>query len=142
MFLHWAVNGGKDADVFAQRIGLAWGAGARFRHGVENLAIRPHDITAGLPSKLSFVDETYWNLRPGADMTVLASSMEEGAPQPQVWIREQSKGRVFASIVGHFTWTFDDPLYRVLLLRGMAWAAHQPLDRFGELITVGARIQE
>jgi putative heme-binding domain-containing protein len=142
MFLHWAVNGGKDADVFAQRIGLAWGAGARFRHGVEDLAIRPHEITTGLPAKLSFVDETYWNLRPGADVIVLASSMEEGAPQPQVWIREQGRGRVFASIVGHFTWTFDDPLYRVLLLRGMAWAVHQPLDRFGELITVGARIQE
>jgi putative heme-binding domain-containing protein len=142
MLLHWAVNGGKDADVFAQRIGLAWGAGARFRHGVEDLAVQPHEITAGLPSKLSFVDETYWRLRPGADVTVLASSIEEGAPQPQVWVREHGKGRVFASIVGHFTWTFDDPLYRVLLLRGMAWSARQPLDRFGELVTIGARIQD
>jgi type 1 glutamine amidotransferase len=67
---------------------------------------------------------------------------EEGAPQPQLWAREQGRGRVFASILGHFTWTFDDPLYRVLLLRGMAWSAHQPLDRFNELVTIGARIQE
>jgi putative heme-binding domain-containing protein len=140
VFLHWAVNGGKDADVFAQRIGLAWGAGARFRHGVEDLAIQPHEITKGLPSKLSFVDETYWKLRPGGAVTVLASSMEDGEAQPQVWIREQGPGRVFACIPGHFTWTFDDPLFRVLLLRGMAWSAHQPLDRFNELVTVGARI--
>lgn len=141
MFLHWAVNGGKDADVFAQRIGLTWGAGARFRHGVEELAMQQHEITAGLPSKLSFVDETYWRLKPGAEVTVLATSMEDGAPQPQIWVREHGKGRVFASIVGHFTWTFDDPLYRVLLLRGMAWSARQPIDRFGELVTVGARVE-
>jgi putative heme-binding domain-containing protein len=142
MFLHWAVNGGKDADIFAQRIGLAWGAGARFRHGVEDLTVKPHEITAGLPHKLSFVDETYWNLRPSGEVTVLASSVEDGAPRPQVWVREQGKGRVFCSILGHFTWTFDDPLYRVLLLRGMAWSTRQPLDRFGELVTVGARIQD
>jgi hypothetical protein len=142
MFLHWAVNGGKDADVFAQRIGLAWGSGARFRHGVEDLKVEPHEITKGMPAKLSFVDETYWKLKPGGAFTVLASSVEDGEPQPQVWVREQGKGRVFASILGHFTWTFDDPLYRVLLLRGMAWAAQQPLDRFSELVTVGARIQE
>jgi type 1 glutamine amidotransferase len=68
--------------------------------------------------------------------------MEDGAPQPQLWVREHGQGRVFASIVGHFTWTFDDPLYRILLLRGMAWSARQPLDRFAELVTVGARIQD
>lgn len=142
MFLHWAVNGGKDADALAQRIGLAWGAGARFRHGVEELTVQPHAITAGLPREITFVDETYWNLRPGGNVTVLATCVEDGAPRPQVWIREQGQGRVFGSILGHFTWTFDDPLYRVLLLRGMAWTARQPLDRFGDLITVGARIQD
>ena len=142
VFLHWGVNGGKDADVLAQRIGLAWGAGARFRHGIENLSLTPHEITRGLPSPLTFVDETYWRLRPGGDVTVLATSVEDGEPQPQVWMRTHGKGRVFASIVGHFTWTFDDPLYRVLLLRGMAWSANQPLDRFNDLVTIGARIQE
>ena len=142
VFLHWAVNGGKDADVFAQRIGLAWGAGARFRHGVEDLTLQPHEITAGLPSKLSFVDETYWKLKPGGDFTPLATSVEDGEPQPQVWVRTQGPGRVFACLPGHFTWTFDDPLFRVLLLRGLAWAAHQPLDRFHELVTIGARMQE
>jgi hypothetical protein len=35
----------------------------------------------------------------------------------------------------------DDPLYRVLLLRGFAWAGQQPLDRFNELVTVGARFE-
>jgi hypothetical protein len=142
MFLHFAVNGGKDADVLAKRLGRAWGAGARFRHGEEELVLAPHEITRGLPPRISFIDETYWNMKVGADSTVLGTVVEEGQPQPQLWVREEGKGRVFASILGHFTWTFDDPLYRILLLRGIAWSAHQPLDRFDELITVGARVQD
>lgn len=54
--------------------------------------------------------------------------------------REAGKGRVFVCIPGHFTWTFDDPAFRVLLLlRGMAWASGEPLDRWPELAPVGAR---
>jgi putative heme-binding domain-containing protein len=142
MFLHFAVNGGKDAEALAQRIGFGWGGGARFRHGAEEVVLIPHEITHGLPKSISFEDETYWNLKSGCDAVVLGTVVEEGAPRPQIWICEQGKGRVFCSILGHFTWTFDDPLYRVLLLRGLAWTAHEPLDRFNELITVGARIQE
>ena len=142
VFLHWAVNGGKDAEVLAQRLGRAWGAGAKFRHGAEDLALRRNEITRGLPGRLQFEDETYWNLKVGADSTSLATCLEEGVPQPQIWVREQGQGRVFCSILGHFTWTFDDPLYRILLLRGIAWSAHQPLDRFNDLVTVGARVQD
>lgn len=142
MFLHFAVNGGKDAEALAQRIGFGWGSGARFRHGAEEVVLAPHEITRDLPKSISFEDETYWNLKPSGDAVVLGTVVEEGAPRPQIWIREQGKGRVFCSILGHFTWTFDDPLYRVLLLRGMAWATHQPLDRFSELVTVGARVQD
>jgi hypothetical protein len=49
---------------------------------------------------------------------------------------------VFVSIPGHYTWSFDDPLFRVLLLRGMAWAAGEPEDRFADLATIGARVAE
>jgi hypothetical protein len=28
-------------------------------------------------------------------------------------------GRVFVSVPGHFTWTFDDSLCRILILRGL-----------------------
>ena len=142
IFLHFAVNGGKDAEALAQRLGRAWGAGAKFRHGAEKLVLAPHEITRGLPATLTFEDETYWNLKVSGNSTVLGTCEEEGAPQPQVWIHEQGRGRVFASILGHFTWTFDDPLYRILLLRGLAWSAHEPLDRFDELVTVGAQVRE
>ena len=34
--------------------------------------------------------------------------------------------------------TFDDPLFRVLLLRGIAWSATEPVDRFNALVWPGA----
>jgi len=142
VFLHWSLNAYRDMDALKERLGRAWGAGGRYRHGVEDLKFSPHAITAGLPAASRFTDESYWNL-PGADAgsTVLAVSPEDGQDTPQIWIREAGQGRIFVCIPGHFTWTFDDPLYRVLLLRGIAWSARQPLDRFLELVPVGARFE-
>ena len=74
------------------------------------------------------------------NVTLLASSVEQGAAQPQVWIYEKDAGRVFVSIPGHYSWTFDDPIFRTLLLRGIAWTAKEPVDRFNELVPLGARI--
>ena len=56
---------------------------------------------------------------------------------------EREKSRVFVCIPGHFMWTFDDPLYRILVLRGIAWAAgEQDVNRFNELALVGARVAQ
>lgn len=140
IFLHWSMNAYRDVDALKQRLGRAWGAGAKFRYGAEELSFAPHALTGGFPTSAKFIDEAYWNL-PGSDAgaTVLATSQEEGKATPQVWLKEAGQGRVFVCIPGHFTWTFDDPLYRVLLLRGFAWAGGQPLERFNELVPVGAR---
>ena len=136
------MNAYRDVEPLTARLGRAWGPGARFRHGPEELRFLPHEITAGFGSA-TLVDETYWKLTGDfGDASVLATGMEEGEPQPQVWARTQGGGRVFVCIPGHFTWTFDDPLYRVLVLRGLCWAAHQPVARFAELVTVGARLGE
>ena len=34
------------------------------------------------------------------------------------------------------------PLFRLLLLRGIAWTAREPVDRFNELGTMGVRVGE
>src|SRR5262249_39506963 len=83
--------------------------------------------------------ESYWMLTGDlpADR-VLATQVEDKEPRPLFWTTEPSKGRVFVSIPGHYSWTFDDPLYRVLLLRGIAWAAKEPVDRFNDLVWPGA----
>jgi type 1 glutamine amidotransferase len=73
---------------------------------------------------------------------VLGSGDEDGKPRPLFWTRSQGKGRVFVSSPGHYTWSFDDPLFRLLLLRGIAWTAGESVDRFHELTTLGARISE
>src|SRR5262249_51738973 len=135
IFLHWSLNAYRDVQALAPRLGRAWGPGAKFRHGAEDLTLTPHGLTAGL-GPLRLIDETYWKLTGDlGDSTVLATCVEEGESQPQIWIRSPGKGRVLVCVPGHFTWTYDDPMYRVLLLRAFAWAGGQPLDRFLELTT-------
>jgi putative heme-binding domain-containing protein len=143
VYIHYAVDGHKDVAALARRIGLAWEGGAsRFRHGPLELtfADKEHPITRGF-GKLRLVDESYWRLSgdPG-QVHVLASAVEEGTPRPLLWTRRQGKGRVFVSIPGHYTWTFDDPLFRTLLLRGIAWAAAEPVDRLQPLVFPGAAV--
>jgi type 1 glutamine amidotransferase len=143
VFIHYAVDGHADVDALASRIGLAWKGGAsKFRHGALDLAFPnpDHPVTKGFKN-LKLIDESYWNLiGDPAGVTLLASGSEDGKAQPLAWAREQGKGRVFVSIPGHYTWSFDDPLFRVLLFRGMAWSAHEPVERFQSLIWPGARI--
>lgn len=144
VFIHYAVDGHRDVEALAERIGLAWRGGAsRFRHGpLELKAATPHPITRGLET-LKLVDESYWALSGDPKRTtLLATGDEEGKPQPLVWVREHGPGRVFVSIPGHYTWSFDDPLFRLLLLRGLAWTAREPVDRFAPLATIGARISD
>jgi putative heme-binding domain-containing protein len=145
VLVHYAVEGRDAVETLAQRVGLAWRGGlSRFRHGPLELTFpdAKDPITRGF-DKVKFVDESYWELVGDAKRVhVLATGEEEGEARPLVWTREQGKGRVFVCIPGHYTWTFDDPLYRVLLLRGMAWAAGEPVDRFQPLAWPGARVHE
>ena len=74
----------------------------------------------------------------GAKPTILARAEEDGAPHPQFWTTEpDGGGRVFVSIPGHYSWTFDDPLFRLILLRGLAWSTREPVDRFNPLVEAG-----
>src|SRR5262249_46505898 len=145
VYLHYAVDGHKDVNALAQRIGLAWRGGlSRFRHGPLELTFPDpkHPITRGF-DKVRFVDESYWQLSGDPKkIHLLASATEEGEARPLLWTHESGKGRVFVSIPGHYTWTFDDPLFRVLVLRGIAWSAGEAADRLTDLATVGARLAD
>lgn len=93
--------------------------------------------------KIQLHDESYWQLAGDPKrITLLGSGSEDGKAQPLFWTIEPGKGRVFVSIPGHFAWTFDDPLFRILLLRGIAWTAKEPVDRFNDLVLPGARVKE
>lgn len=124
-----------------------------FRHGLVRLRIDAPDspICRGLPRQIEFVDETYWPPTPDPDpsrFSVLASSEERIKPDAEAaraeamfWTYTKGAGRVFGCVPGHFTWTFDDPYLRILLLRGIAWAAGHDPFRFDSLVLVGARVE-
>lgn len=144
VYIHWAVDGREDAPGFARRIGLASRGGKiKYRHGPLELSFNngaKHPITRNF-DKLRLVDESYWMLTGElpADR-VLATQIEENESRPLFWTVEHARGRVFVSIPGHYSWTFDDPLFRVLLLRGIAWTAREPVDRFNSLVWPGADV--
>ena len=145
VLIHYAVDGHEAVKELADRIGLAWQGGkSAFRHGPLEIDFSKskHPITRGF-EKLKLLDESYWNLIGDAEaIDLLGTGVEDGQPRPLFWSRQAGAGRVFVSIPGHFTWTFDDPLFRILILRGIAWTAKEPVDRFNELATLGARISE
>jgi type 1 glutamine amidotransferase len=144
-YIHWAVDGrGRETGLeFAKRIGLAAAGAVGFRHGEMTLNFNrdtDHPIIRNFQS-LTLTDETYWHLAGNLPpKNTLATAIEESEPRPQLWTMEHGPGRVFVSIPGHYSWTFDDPLFRVLLLRGIAWTAHEPVDRFNDLVWPGADV--
>lgn len=145
VLLHFAVDAGDNAENVGKNIGLYWAAGAKFRHGHLDLEFEDNPqepFLKGLAGrKLHFHDESYWRLAGDASrIKLLASGMEDDGNGktvriPLIWNLERGKGRVHVNILGHYNWTFNDPLFRVILFRGIAWAARQPVDRFAALAT-------
>jgi type 1 glutamine amidotransferase len=88
------------------------------------------------------VDEDYWPIMAKADGTeVLATTPDAGGDWPMLWTHRVGKGRVFCTILGHYLWTFDDPLSRALILRGMAWAAGESTNRWESLALDGVTLK-
>lgn len=148
VYFHWAVEARGDAEAFARRIGLASNSAMlKYRHGPLDFQFAEHPLAKGFNAtnftKAKFIDESYWLFRGDEkNVNLLASSLEDGQLRPQLWTRNVGPGRVFVSIPGHYNWTFDDPVFRVLALRGICWAASQPVDRLTDLAPIGARIAE
>ena len=141
-YIHYAVDGGADPTGFADRIGLAWkGGGSRFRHGPLDLVFGTRHPVARNLDRIHFEDESYWQLvGDSSEIDLLATGVESNIAQPLVWCREHDAGRVFVSIPGHYSWTFNDPLFRILLLRGIAWSMVESVDRFNDLATIGTAL--
>lgn len=145
----------QPGQELAARFGLAWDPG-KTQWGALPIPATidpatPTGIMKGFPSELNLVDEHYWNLLGSVDdITVLATAPAgvagpsneppakntlDGKAWPLFWVKEVSKGRVFGSIPGHNRFTFDDPFFRIILLRAMAWTVRQPFDPFKPLVT-------
>lgn len=145
VILHSACIADHDAEKLAERIGLsAQPDKVGYRHMPFDLKFvaKDHPLTRGLPEWLHFLDEPYWPLiGDPARVTVLATARVDGADRPLVWTFEKGKGRVFGSILGHYFWTLDDPLYRLLVLRAIAWAGGVDLERLTDAATIEAAVK-
>jgi type 1 glutamine amidotransferase len=59
-----------------------------------------------------------------------------------VWTFHHGKGRVFGTVLGHYLSTYDDPFFRIMILRAVAWSAGEPVSRLEPLATVGVRFKD
>ena len=135
--------------ALADLLGLAKGKDSQYKHKVITLKLPEpsHPIMHGLPDTFTIADECFWNLQGDrSKVTALATSDEnvgdKVSAEPVIWTHEHGKGRVVASTLGHFDWTFDDPFFRTILLRGIAWAAGESAYRFDPLILRGIPLKD
>jgi type 1 glutamine amidotransferase len=135
--------------ALADLLGLAKGKDSQYKHKVVTLKLLEprHPIMHGLPDTFTLAEECFWNLQGDrSKVTALATSDEvvgeKVSAEPVIWAYERGKGRVVVSTLGHFDWTFDDPFFRTILLRGIAWAAGESPYRFDSLSLRGIPLKD
>jgi putative heme-binding domain-containing protein len=142
VMIHWAIEGGSEANEFSRRIGQASDSTrTKYRHGALEVDWTDggrHPISRNL-SQIVLHDESYWNLVGDTQTSLLAiGGVESGNVRPPLfWTLEPHRGRVFVSIPGHYSWTFDDPIYRAVLMRGIAWVSFESVDRLNSVVPLG-----
>lgn len=139
--IHSALIADSDPEKLAERWGLAaQPRRTKYRHGNLDLVFASQSGKAIIAGFIDapMVDETYWPMiGDPSRVRVLATAIEDGQSRPMLWTFQPGKGRVFASVLGHYTKTLDDPWFQILMLRGVAWAADQPLTRLQGLAIEG-----
>jgi len=167
IFIHESVIQ-RPGDDLANYIGLSWGI-PQAKNGPSRWGAMPtpvdlttegkkHPILAGFSNKLDFVDELYWNLHGDpCQIEVLMTaagglhgdSSRPAKPEeidnkkwPAFWTIEKGESKVFVSIPGHNFFLFNDPYYRIILFRAMAWTLNESFDPFKPLVTEGLMLDD
>lgn len=144
------------ARKLAGCIGCSWkghktSKWSKFAHGHRLHLDTKHSAFSGLPASLQFNDESYWNLLARDGVEVIGAiapadekkrSFDSVLELPNVrghafWTYTPGKAKVFGTTTGHYTYTFYDPLYRLILLRGIAWAIDEDPAPFMPLVFHG-----
>ncbi|MFA7174181.1 MAG: ThuA domain-containing protein [Kiritimatiellia bacterium] len=138
-----------DQEV-AELVGI--GGFSKFRHGLLPIEITDtsHPICRNLPGKILLFDEPYWLPMLASDTASvkhIGCSLERTGEygvyetQPLFWTYTLGKGRVFGFVPGHYTYVFDDPWVRLLLLRSIAWCAGDSPYRLDTIALRGVRFE-
>lgn len=124
--IHCASNPFRKSDAYTKLVG-----GRFLRHGYGPFQTTVIDAQhpamrhlRGFPA----TDETYVHDQLGRDLQVLMVRDEEGGYEPSAWTRNQGKGRVFYTALGHDEKTWGDPKFHDLLVRGLRWSAGRLVD--------------
>jgi type 1 glutamine amidotransferase len=145
------------AEKLAGCIGCSWKGNktskwSKFDHSYPLSLNTKHPAFAGLPQSVHFNDESYWNLLTRDNVEVIGTlaptadakdtSFADALASPEArgdtfWTYTSGKGKVFGTTTGHYTYTFYDPLYRLLLLRGIAWTLNEDPTPFMPLVLQG-----
>ena len=161
IFVHMSLSQGSGEEL-SKRIGLA----CDYVSGTTKWGVLPapvtltdaaskHPIFERFPPKFDLADELYWHLRgdPNGITTLvtspagpaIANKPVSGPPKiedldgkkwPVMWTKEVGRGRVFVTVPGHNFFTFNDPYFRIILLRAMAWTMYESFDPFKPLVTL------
>lgn len=159
IFIHMALMQG-SGEALSKRIGLAWDLKQNgTRWGVLPSPVTLTDAAAespifkGFPKTFELADEFYWQLRGDPSRVTalvtapagpaIANRPLPGPPEkkdldgikwPVMWTTEVGRGRVFCSGAGHNYFTFNDPYFRIILLRAMAWTMRESFEPFKPLV--------
>ncbi len=81
-----------------------------------------HPITEGLRG-FEIIDETYTVSEPGPDSHILLTTDHPRSMHSLAWTRTYRKARVFCYESGHDAKAYENPSFRTVLARGIAWVA-------------------
>lgn len=105
------------------------------------------DICFAMSKTIDLCDEVYYQGKGIKNIEPIASwqhTADDGqiTSWPMVWKYNNGKGRVFVNMIGHYNWTLDDPLFRIITLRGIAWAGKQEnIYRFDSLALIDSWVE-
>jgi hypothetical protein len=150
----------RPGEALAECVGLAWGT-PEAKNGQSGWGLLPtpvalsaagkaHSIFAGFGDEIDLVDEFYWNLA-GDESKITPmlvspagpgghserphkKSQLDGEDWPVMWTKEEGDSRMFVSVPGHNYTLFNDPYFRIILLRAMAWTLHEDFDPFEAVV--------
>ena len=145
------------AEKLAKCLGCSWKGNrdshwGKFSHDHPLFLKTDHPAFKGLPELVRLNDESYWSLLKREEVEVIGTiapakdnagaSFEDvlrssDARSEAFWTYSSGKGRVFGTTTGHYTYTYFDPIYRLLLLRGIAWCLEEDPAPFMPLVFHG-----
>ena len=145
------------AKKLARCIGCSWQGNkdshwGKFSHDHPLFLKTEHPAFTGLPKSVRLNDESYWNLLQSENVEVIGTIAPQSnkdatsfadilkskdARTEAFWTYTSGKGRVFGTTTGHYTYTYFDPMYRLILLRGIAWCLQEDPAPFMPLVFQG-----